>query len=95
MYRFSATNGVIDNMKVNEQIEQEKYTLFCSNVGKTGVAEIVLSINPVSQQIDLTMYYNDEIVAQSVDPALTADEKKHLQSQIERLTAIARIKYDV
>lgn len=80
--------------KVREAIEEEQYTIWPSNT-VPGIEKFVVSINPITQRVDLSTFFNDNAIGTSVnkDKVLNQQELIALDAQVKRITSICRDRY--
>lgn len=78
--------------KVKELIEENRYSIWPRNVEKSGIEKIELSVNMITNQVDMHLYHRENIGLNHV--YLDPDEKvclsrhtKRLQNNIKRKLA--------
>ena len=77
--------------KVDELVEQNRYTLYPKNGNKTGVDRIELSINEITNRVDLRIFYDDNKIHNVTDMSiLTKKEQDKLNRHTRRLNNIIK-----
>lgn len=77
--------------KIKELIEQNRYTLYPINGQKTGIDRIELTINEITNRVDLRVYYDNEHIRNINEcTVLTSAERDKLNRQTRRLNNIIK-----
>lgn len=78
--------------KIRELVEENQYTLFPIHGQKTGIDKITLSINDITNRVDLKVYYTEQAHIESKQPILTKAEQDKLSRHTRRLTTLIKRK---
>lgn len=74
--------------KIRELVEENQYTLFPIHGQKTGIDKITLSINDITNRVDLNVFYTDQVRVESKQAILTKAEQDKLSRHTRRLTTL-------
>ena len=74
---------VPNKIKIKELVEENKYSIWPRNVEKSGIEKIELTVNTITNQVDMRLYHRENIGLNHV--YLDDDEKIHLNQHTKRL----------
>lgn len=83
-------------MKIKEQIEENKYSLWPRNVDQSGIEKIELIANWITQQVEMRLYHRENVGLNHVyldedERECIARHNRRLQNNIKREIGKGRV----